>query len=177
MSQQAIAFRCATPNDADKLAPFAARLFPLGGRPGANPAHLDAYIAAELTPQRLRQWIADPSARLVLAESNDDLIGYAMLLLERAHSQVQAQAPAEIRKFYLDPSAHGQGVANSLMGEILSLAHGRDVIWLTVYSENLRGIRFYERSGFRIVGSQDFWVGDDCQKDFLMRLDLPKGTR
>lgn len=177
MSQLAIAFRLATLDDAEALAPFAARLFPLGGRPGAAPAHIDAYIAAELTPERFRQWILDPAALILLAETDNDIIAYAMLLLNQAHPQITAQSPAELRKFYVDPSFHGQGVANTLMHETLKFAHNCDIVWLTVFTENPRGIRFYERSGFRIVGSQDFWVGDDCQKDFLMSLDLEKGTR
>jgi ribosomal protein S18 acetylase RimI-like enzyme len=53
-----------------------------------------------------------------------------------------------------------------------------EAIWLSVYSENARAIAFYTRSGFRLAGEHDFLVGEDRQKDFLMRRDVAKeGTR
>jgi hypothetical protein len=45
---------------------------------------------------------------------------------------------------------------------------GFETIWLTVWKNNERAIRFYKRWGFRKVGVYDFVVGRDVQEDFLL---------
>jgi GNAT superfamily N-acetyltransferase len=111
MIQLAIEVRPAKAADAEALSGFAARVFPLGGRPGADPAHLAAYIAAELTPKRFRELIADKNAVLLIAESGGRIAGYAALVHACGNSQIQAKSPAELRKLYVDPRYHGGGVA------------------------------------------------------------------
>jgi ribosomal protein S18 acetylase RimI-like enzyme len=179
MIQLAIEVRPAKVADAEALSGFAARVFPLGGRPGADPAHLAAYIAAELTPKRFRELIADKNAVLLIAESGGRIAGYAALVHACGNSQIQAKSPAELRKLYVDPRYHGGGVADALMRELLRATEAAcEAIWLSVYSENARAIAFYTRSGFRLAGEHDFLVGEDRQKDFLMRRDVAKeGTR
>ena len=45
---------------------------------------------------------------------------------------------------------------------------GADVVWLGVWEENPRGIAFYRKCGFAVVGSHIFVVGTDPQRDVLM---------
>ena len=46
-------------------------------------------------------------------------------------------------------------------------------VWLTVWKNNRRAIRFYERWGFRKVGTFDFVVGRDIQEDFVLLKNIP----
>ena len=177
MPESKIEFRRATAGDAAPLSALAARLFPLGGRPGAASADIQAHIATQLTPGRFRQLIADPATHTVLALSGSEIVGYGVLVSNCRHEQIHADAQAEVRKFYVDPAYHGQGLARDLMSELLQAASPSELVWLSVFSENPRAIRFYERFGFHVIGTQDYWVGHDCQKDFVMRRDVEKGSR
>lgn len=163
-----VILRRAKAEDAEALAVFAARVFPLGGRPGADAADIDAHVAKELTPQTMRAMIADPNAVVVLAEDASQIIGYGVLMLSSPHPQLPGENTAEVRKLYVDPQHHGRGIADSLMRELLSAAKC-DTVWLSVFSENPRGIAFYKRWGFEVIGEQFFVVGNDHQQDFLMR--------
>jgi ribosomal protein S18 acetylase RimI-like enzyme len=49
---------------------------------------------------------------------------------------------------------------------------GASVLWLGVWERNPRAIRFYEKCGFRDVGSQIFVLGADRQRDRVMVLSL-----
>ena len=49
---------------------------------------------------------------------------------------------------------------------------GRDVMWLGVWEYNPRAQRFYEKNGFRAVGSHVFQLGEDAQTDILMQREL-----
>lgn len=170
MNELAIDLRRATAADAESLAAFAAKLFPLGGRPGTDPIHVEAYVRAELNSDRFLNLVADSRAVVLIAEGNGTIVGYAVLLHHTGHPQIPARYPTELRKIYVHPDYHGQGVADALMRELLSSTRpNTDVIWLSVFSENARAIAFYTRWGFRLAGNQVFMVGADRQKDFLMR--------
>ncbi len=169
----AVVIRRATPRDADSLSIFAAATFPLGGRPNTDPADLSAHIAAELAPDRFRALIADPHVSLLVAECDGRLAGYTAIVRECPHPHIEARFPAELRKLYVDPEFHGRGIAHALVREALQASQApMDVVWLSVFSENPRAIAFYKRCGFRVVGEQIYFVGNDPQNDFLMRLDL-----
>lgn len=168
----AFQLRRPAPRDAEALSHFAGRIFPLGGRPGADPAHIAAYIAGHLTPEHLRAGMADPAMTMFLAEIETEIVGYAALIRDSLHPQLSAQYTNELHKLYVDAAHHGRGVADALTAALLEQANAP--VWLTVFSENPRAVRFYQRWGFQIAGRQEFLVGDDRQQDFLMVRE--KGT-
>lgn len=167
-----ILVRRATPNDSAVLAALAARLFPLGCV-GTSEEDLAAYIAAELTPTRFAQYLADPNLVLLLAEDDGAPVGYVMLALRSPNSQADAYTDptklAELRKLYVDPAHHGGGVAQSLMQQTLrtAAASGAQAVWLSTFSLSLRAHAFYLRQGFEKIGEKIFQVGADAQKDFV----------
>lgn len=173
MSTPGFQLRRPAPEDAEPLSLFAARIFPLGGRPGADPAHIAAYVAEHLTPAQLRADMANSHMTLVIAEIGPDIVGYAALVRDSRHPQLPANCSNEVHKLYVDPAQHGRGIADAFMSALLEEATAP--LWLTVFSENPRAIRFYQRWGFQVAGRQDFYVGEDRQQDLLMTRE--KGTR
>jgi len=166
--------RRATPADAASLASFASALFPLGC-PDTAPADLADYIAAELTPARFLAFIRDPNIIVLLNEADGEveprIIAYTVIVRCSSHPNLLAIEPCELRKLYVDPAYHGHGIANDLMDCALGLLRAEPPrpIWLSVFSGNARAIAFYRKWGFEVVGSQEFLVGADAQKDFLMQ--------
>jgi RimJ/RimL family protein N-acetyltransferase len=51
-------------------------------------------------------------------------------------------------------------------------AAGRAGIWLGVNQLNARANRFYERSGFALVGTKRFLVGGSWEDDFVRELSF-----
>jgi ribosomal protein S18 acetylase RimI-like enzyme len=47
-------------------------------------------------------------------------------------------------------------------------------MWLGVNSQNAKAIRFYEKSGFRKVGTKSFTRGTTVEHDFVMERALPR---
>ena len=60
------------------------------------------------------------------------------------------------------------------MAWVLAEAAGRgaEEIYLSVFIDNPRARRFYERYGFEAVGRYDFMVGSHADEDIVMRLGL-----
>jgi diamine N-acetyltransferase len=80
----------------------------------------------------------------------------------------------ELKQLYLRPSHFAQGISDALMEWALSEARKSncDDVLLSVYSDNPRAQRFYQRYGFVHVGQFFFMVGDHKDDEFLYRLSL-----
>ena len=107
---------------------------------------------------------------ILMAKVGEDLAGLALLAQAFAPPQLQTPSALELRRFYIDSTYHGRGVANVLMEQVLAVAaeRGEPSLWLSAFSGNGRAIAFYHRWGFRIAGEHDFIVGTDRQRDYLM---------
>jgi len=168
--------RRATIADAAALSAFAASVFPLGC-PGTAPADLAAHIATELPPERFLTMLDDPNIIVMLAEASlaqvRSIVAYIVVARRSPHPVIAAPSPAEFRKLYVDPAYHGTGLASALIHCGLSIlsAEGPRPVWLSVFSGNPRGIAFYKKWGFEIAGTQEYIVGNDHQKDFVMQLE------
>jgi ribosomal protein S18 acetylase RimI-like enzyme len=173
--------RRATSTDAAGLSAFAASVFPLGC-PETAPSDLAAYIAAELSPAAFRALLENPNVLVLLAETfavqpaaaeTKPIVAYMVVARSSSHPLLSAPVLAEFRKLYLDPAYHGSGLADELMQSAFAILHAEGLrpIWLSTFSGNSRAIAFYKKWGFRIVGTQEFVVGTDRQKDFLMLYD------
>ncbi len=101
------------------------------------------------------------------------LLGYATL----GHQELGIQPQARwwvLRQLYLAEQAKGSGLAQALLADALAEARRRDVaeLYLTVWVNNLRARRFYERHGFEEVGRYAFRVGSTVDDDRILRLRL-----
>jgi diamine N-acetyltransferase len=170
-----IRVRPAQPADADALARIGASTFALACPPSTPAADLEAYIRSELTPQRFREYLASPASTLFAAEVDGAVAGYLMLSGEPAPQAVAAERPLQIQRLYVLQQFHGAAIGLLLMGQALEQARdgGHDGLWLSVSKHNRRGIAFYRKTGFAVVGEQTFPVGKDLHEDFIMARRVP----
>jgi len=179
-------FRVATAADADGVAALAARTFALACPPTTTARAIAEHIRTVLSSARFRAHLADPACRVVLAEVDGRPVGYTMVVAAPptdadVTGALRLRPEVELSKVYVEQGSHGAGVARPLMTETLRVARelagerGRDAdagIWLGVNEHNARAIRFYERSGFRIVGTRSFRLPDAVETDHVMERPL-----
>lgn len=80
----------------------------------------------------------------------------------------------ELRQFYILKPWQGAGLAAEMMEWALAEAgrRGATDIYLSVFIDNHRARRFYEKRGFEPVGRYDFMVGTHADEDIVMRRAL-----
>ena len=80
----------------------------------------------------------------------------------------------ELRQFYILKPWQGAGLAPAMMDWALAEARrrGAQEIYLSVFTDNHRARRFYEKQGFEPVGRYDFMVGTHADEDVVMRRAL-----
>jgi len=171
--------RKATPGDAGALAELAAVTFPLACPPESRPEDIAAHIANTLSGRNFRDYLADPEVTVLVLDVDGALRGYSLLVDRPTQDPDVASAlgltpAAELSKCYVHPDHHGVGAAAELMRASVAAAAatGARGLWLGVNSQNARAIRFYEKSGFRQVGTKSFRLGDAVEHDFVLERPL-----
>jgi ribosomal protein S18 acetylase RimI-like enzyme len=172
--------RKAAADDAGALAALAAVTFPLACPPSASPDDIAAHLANTLSERHFRAYLADPDTTILVIDGNGGLRGYSLLVNRPAEDPDVVSAlgivpSVELSKCYVHPEHHGLGAAAELMRASLQAAAeaGGRGVWLGVNSQNARALRFYEKSGFRKVGTKSFRLGSAVEHDFVLERAVP----
>lgn len=176
MNNTEFQIRRGKPEDAEKLAPLAIKIFndTFAGHPLNKPEDMEAYIGEAFNIEQTRRELTDDETIVFLVETNGELIGFAKLHEHLTEECVSDDDPIEIQRFYISHEFHGQGIAQKLMDACLDEARKRNyqTIWLGVWEHNIRAQRFYEKLGFKQVGTHVFQLGNDPQIDWVMEKKL-----
>ena len=131
---------------------------------------------AEFLPQSYGEdviagFLADPRYTHLIAELDGQAVGYALIGPNGLPHAEARPEDGELKRIYLVKSAQGTGAGQALHRAAIAAleARGHRVIWLGVWSRNLRAQRFYEKDGFRTVGEYRFKVGATLDHEFIMR--------
>lgn len=167
-----VTYRIATPGDAATLAELGTATF------------IDTFghlyqpddLAIFLQNHSLVNWskeLADPAFEVMLAEDDGRAIGYTKLGPPHLPFEPRGEA-AELRQLYVVEDYKGQGIAAALIDWVIerARARGADHLYLSVFIDNHRARRFYERYGFEAEGTYAFMVGSHADEDIVMRLSL-----
>jgi ribosomal protein S18 acetylase RimI-like enzyme len=70
---------------------------------------------------------------------------------------------AKLERLYLLKEFYDKKLGNALFQFNCDLAkqHSQKGIWLFVWTGNHRAIRFYDKAGFKIIGSHNFKISED----------------
>ncbi|OTA69242.1 protease synthase and sporulation negative regulatory protein PAI 1 [Hypoxylon sp. EC38] len=104
------------------------------------------------------------------------VLGFVQLVrgLTEPCLQGDASTHAELRRLYVDVSAHGRGVGSKLIAAVenRAKAEGFRTLWLTVWEDNAGAQRLYRKLGYVKVGETDFATGECIQTDWVLAKSL-----
>ncbi|HET9427399.1 MAG TPA: GNAT family N-acetyltransferase [Allosphingosinicella sp.] len=167
-----LVFRDAEPDDAAALAALARLTFSETFGHLYSAENLDAFLAGH-SEEKWRRQLEDPRFTVRIGEADGEAAAYATV--GPPSLPIEANGPAaELKQFYVRGPWHGSGAAAEMMDWVLEEARRRGAkeVFLSVFIDNHRARRFYERYGFEAVGRFDFMVGSHVDEDVIMRLRL-----
>ncbi|MBK8286496.1 MAG: GNAT family N-acetyltransferase [Ahniella sp.] len=133
------------------------------------------HLAKAYGDELVAAGLADDTMRfLIVTRELDDGqridAGYAWLVKAEAPEPLRARLAVELRRFFLHPDSIGSGAAEPLMAALLDQARQwcADGVFLSVWKESPRAIRFYGRQGFRACATVHFSIGSAHYDDWLM---------
>ncbi len=165
-------FRRARPGDAATLARLGAETFTETFGHLYQPADLALF----LKNHEVENWqaeLADPAFAIMVVEAEGEAVGYAKI--GPPHLPFEPRGVAvELRQFYLTQPFQGRGIADDMMRWVIDEAErrGGDDLYLSVFVDNHRAKKFYERWGFVAEGRYAFMVGTHADEDVVMRRPL-----
>jgi ribosomal protein S18 acetylase RimI-like enzyme len=107
----------------------------------------------------------------LFAYDGNDVVGYVKIRDERVPLSLGNTNALEIARLYAMNNQIGKGVGSFLMQACIDAAteKSKEWLWLGVWEKNQRAIEFYTRWGFEKFDETDFLLGDDMQRDWLMK--------
>jgi len=165
--------------DADALSTLAVATFALACPASTTAENIDAFCREKLSSEAFRAHLSTPECALWIALDNATPVGYVMSVSGQPGdpdiaAAVASRPTTEISKLYVLASHHGGGLASELLAIAVAQAidSGAASVWLGVNQDNIRANRFYEKSGFVVVGTRKFEVGDSFESDFVREKNL-----
>ncbi len=139
-----------------------------------TPENLQHYLDTAFSTGRIQAELAHPDSQFWLAMQADQPVGYLKVNFGSAQTEPQDEPTLEIERIYVLQNLQGAGVGQLLFEKALDLARvaGVAYVWLGVWENNPKAIRFYEKNGLRRFGQHTFHLGEEAQTDLLMKLEL-----
>lgn len=105
----------------------------------------------------------------ICQDSNSNPCGYAKLIKSATPEYIDSGS-IELQRLYVDSDYRGHGVGKLLELHSESNAKNRNIrdIWLRVWNGNTVAQDIYNKWGFKIVGEEQYQVGEDQRTVLLM---------
>lgn len=129
------------------------------------------YLEEGFSTEKLTRELNDEGSQFYFALLDNQVIGYLKLNTGLSQTELQNDKALEIERIYVLGAYHGKKVGQLLYNKAIDIAErlNAEYVWLGVWEENTKAIRFYEKNGFTAFDKHIFWLGDDEQTDIMMK--------
>lgn len=166
--------RC-TANDLPTLTKISRETFVTAFEKDNNPDDFAVYVAQAFSSKTLKEQLEDPDTLFYFVyDEHDVLVGYVKINQNEAQTELKEPTSVELERIYVLQQYQGKNIGSELLRKVIELAQTwkKRALWLGVWEHNPRAIRFYQRHGFVKFGEHPYFIGNDEQTDWLMRLQL-----
>lgn len=134
-------------------------------------ADMQEYLSVNFSLDKLSVELTEADSLFFIAWDGIAAVGYLKVNIVEAQTDLKETHSLEIERIYVLNAYYGKKVGQLLYEHAKHIAAelGKTSIWLGVWEENPRAIRFYEKNGFVAFGSHVFKMGEDLQRDIMMR--------
>lgn len=132
------------------------------------------YLETAFSTEKVKAELSDENAAFYFAEFENEIIGYLKVNYGDSQTEIKSEKALEIERIYVVREFHGKQVGQMLYEKAIELAKqiNAEFVWLGVWEQNPRAIRFYEKNGFKAFDKHIFRLGNDEQIDIMMKLML-----
>jgi ribosomal protein S18 acetylase RimI-like enzyme len=132
---------------------------------------MEKFLNQQFTKGKLILEVGAKGNIFLLAYDKDVVAGYVKLRDERIPPGMGNVTALEVARLYAMTNQIGKGIGSLLMQSSVDIARqkNKEWLWLGVWEKNQRAIDFYTKWGFEKFDETDFLLGDDLQRDWLMK--------
>ena len=136
--------------------------------------NMEKFMNDQFGRETLMFEVGERGNTFLLAFDGENPVGYAKMREGIKHPEFEEKDAIEIARIYSINTYLGTGVGQQLMRQCMFFAKHikKEIVWLGVWEKNPRAIAFYTKWGFEKFGEQNFILGEDVQRDWLMMKKL-----
>jgi diamine N-acetyltransferase len=136
--------------------------------------NMKKYLEEEFSTEKLTFELNNPGSKFYFALLDKNVIGYLKLNFGKSQTEIKDDRALEIERIYVLKEFHGKKAGQLLYEKAMQIAGKKntDYVWLGVWEENARAIKFYKKNGFVEFDKHTFILGNDEQTDIMMRKEL-----
>jgi len=139
-----------------------------------TPENMNLYLNNAMSLKALSAELANKDSLFYFVLVDNEPAGYCKLNFNAAQTELKKAATAELERIYVLQAFQGKQLGKLLLDKAIAIAkmHHKKILWLGVWENNTKAIRFYQKNGFTVFDSHAFYLGNDRQTDLLMELKL-----
>ena len=148
----------ATLADAPLLAALGKRTFIESHGHSASQEDIDGYVKEKYTIDAMETELSDAQNVYHIIYYNEEPAGFSKIILNVSHSNIPQANVTKLERIYMLKQFYGLQVGQALLQFNIQLSKEQNQagMWLFVWTENPRALRFYKKAGFKVIGSHDF---------------------
>lgn len=141
---------------------------------GNSVDNLNQYLDTGFSIDKLKTELDDKNSFFYFAIIDGEKAGYLKIKLGKSQTEIREERGIEIERIYVLKEFYGKKVGQVLFEKAMEIARekGVDYVWLGVWEENMRAIKFYKKNGFKEFDKHIFKLGNEEQTDLMMKLEL-----
>ncbi|MDP4151289.1 MAG: GNAT family N-acetyltransferase [Bacteroidota bacterium] len=181
MDDPTLSIRFADLEDINTIGYLAQQVWPKAYKDILAPAQLAYMLNLFYSPASLRQQIVAEKHSFLVAEEEDEPIGFASWSkvgggrADGAARGARVEAGVyKLHKLYVLPGRQGKGLGKAILGFIVEdiVPQGARALQLNVNRHN-KAKQFYEKMGFAVIREEDVDIGQNYwMNDYVMEMKL-----
>lgn len=161
-------------NEIDQLQKIGRQTFYETFSTGNTQENMQKYLDERFSIEKLTAELNDKNAIFYFAQLENKTVGYLKINFGDSQTELKDDKSLEIERIYVLKEFQGKKIGQFLYDKAIEIAKQKDAdyIWLGVWEENPRAIKFYKKNGFVEFDKHIFKLGNDEQTDIMMKLKL-----
>ena len=164
----------ATINDLELLQKIGRQTFSETFAASNSLENMTKYLEEGFSSEKLLGELTNINAAFYIARSEMEVVGYLKLNFGQSQTELKDSKALEIERIYVLQEFQGKNIGQLLYEKAIQVATEKNAeyVWLGVWEENEKAIKFYTKNGFVAFDKHIFKLGDDEQTDIMMKLTL-----
>ncbi len=124
----------------------------------ASKETIDNYVSRKYTDDIFQGELNDDTNIIYIIYHDNEPAGYSKIILNKPDLTIPHENVTKLERLYLLKEFYSLKLGWELLNFNIELSKKNNQIgmWLFVWKENHRAVKFYEKAGFKIIGSHDF---------------------
>jgi ribosomal protein S18 acetylase RimI-like enzyme len=170
-----VSIRKTSINDAGILRELAITTFRESHGHSASAEDINEYIRTKFTVENIKSELSDEANVFHLVYVNDELAGYSKIIYDTAYENLTPANSAKLERLYVLEKFHDLKIGKQLMDFNINLIkqNAQSGVWLYVWTENHRAVRFYKNYGFQQIAETVFQISSrHANPNWILRLEF-----